>query len=88
MEIIDKIISKVGWDKALHYVCGFAIACFTAWMITDRTGVEAWRGAIVGFAIATVIGMAKELLDSRIDWWDFGATALGAATVVIASLII
>lgn len=61
MRIVNKIIERVGWDKALHFLAGFALTCCLALVCSDRLGMTAWQGAVCGFFAASLVGLAKEL---------------------------
>jgi len=88
MRMTDKIIGLVGWDKALHFVAGFAIACCAALVCACGCGMAAWRGAVIGFFLASAAGLAKELLDTEADWLDLLATALGALAALIVAAVL
>lgn len=87
MRIIDEIIERVGWDKLLHFVAGFAITCCVALAGVDKLGMTSWQGAVCGFFAASLVGLAKELLDESFDWKDLAATALGGLAVLIGAAV-
>lgn len=87
MRIVNKIIERVGWDKALHFLAGFALTCCLALVCSDRLGMAAWQGAVCGFFAASLVGLAKELLDESFDWRDLAATAIGGAAVLAGAAL-
>lgn len=83
-KIWDKIvalISKVPYDKLLHFIAGLVIAAF--FCIT--------LGMKVCIVPAIVAGFAKEFFDNwtsdEVDWWDFVATVAGGLVIQIFAFI-
>lgn len=85
-KIWDKIvalISKVPYDKLLHFIVGLIIAAFFAIV---------WP-SVAEWCIAPVIAaaFAKEFFDNwtgdKCDWWDFVATVAGGLVIFIFTLI-
>lgn len=76
------LVNKVPKDKLLHFVVGLLIAAFCA--LTLKWGLWCIIPAIV-------FGLLKELFDwwtTRVmEWWDFGATAIGGAVIFLFILI-
>lgn len=76
------LVNKVPKDKLLHFVVGLLIAAFCA--LTLKWGL--W--CIIP---SVVFGLLKELFDwwtTRVmEWWDFGATAIGGAVIFLFILI-
>ena len=83
-KIWDKIvalISKVPYDKLLHFIAGVLIAAF--FCIT--------LGMKVCIVPVVIIGYAKEFFDmwtsNEADWWDFAATVAGGLIIQIFVLL-
>lgn len=76
------LVNKVPKDKLLHFVMGLLIAAFCA--LTLKWGLWSIIPAIV-------FGILKELFDwwttKTVEWWDFGATAIGGAVIFLFILI-
>lgn len=75
MKIVNKILSKIGTDKALHFLVG---ALLTAWasMVND---VCMW----VTTVLVVIASLCKESLDDKFDIWDIIAGCVGAATSIV-----
>lgn len=71
-------------DKMLHFTLGYAIGATTTSILEQKLGKR--DAILVGFGVATAVGLAKELLyDGLLDRGhsdinDFGVTALGGIT--------
>lgn len=74
MKIVDKILSKIGTDKALHFLVGALLTSYGS-MIND---VCMW----VAVVLVVVCSIAKEVLDDKVEWMDIVAGCLGAATSI------
>lgn len=74
MKIIDKLISKIGTDKLLHFLVG---ALLTAWasMVND---VCMWVTAV----LVVIASLCKEGLDEKYDIKDIIAGCLGCGVSV------
>ena len=74
MDWLNKIIEKVGTDKALHFLVG---ALLTAWasMVND---VCMWVTAV----LVVIASIGKEGLDETYDIEDIIAGCTGAATSI------
>lgn len=75
MKIVNKILSKIGTDKALHFLVG---ALLTAWasMVND---VCMWVTAV----LVVIASIGKEGLDETYDIEDIIAGCTGAATSIV-----
>lgn len=75
MKIVDKLIGKIGTDKALHFLVG---ALLTAWasMVND---VCMWVTAV----LVVIASIGKEGLDETYDIEDIIAGCIGAATSIV-----
>ena len=83
-KIWDKIvalISKVPYDKLLHFIAGLVIAAF--FCIT--------LGMKVCIVPALAAGFIKEFFDKwtsdQVDWWDFVATVAGGLVIQIFAIL-
>jgi hypothetical protein len=74
MKIVDKIIGKIGVDKALHFLIG-ALATALASMISES---HMYATAIVVLCLS----IGKEGLDEKFDTWDIIAGCIGVATSI------
>lgn len=75
MKIVNKILSKIGTDKALHFLVG-ALATAYASMIND---VCMWVTAV----LVVIASIGKEGLDETYDIEDIIAGCTGAATSIV-----
>lgn len=85
-KIWDKIvalISKVPYDKLLHFIVGVLIAAFFA--IVWPSAAE-W----CFFPVLMIAGL-KEFFDywttDQVDWWDFVATVAGGLVIQIFTIL-
>lgn len=74
MKIVNKLLSKIGVDKLLHFLIG-ALATALASMISES---HMYATAIVVF----VLSIGKEALDDKFDIWDIIAGCIGAVTSI------
>lgn len=74
MKIVDKLISKIGTDKVLHFLVG---ALLTAWasMVNE---VCMWVIAV----LVVIASLCKEGLDEKYDIKDIIAGCLGCVVSV------
>ena len=87
MKIVDKLLSKIGTDKVLHFCTGSAISSFTALSILpaiQTCGSSIVVAPLFGTIVSTIIGMIKEKLDTVFDEKDLLATVLGSVPTYIA----
>lgn len=80
MDLQNRIISKIGIDRVLHFAFGGWLACFGS----------TWYYALL---IGLFIGLAKELSDkyikkSAFDYVDWLATFLGSVVTAICLIAI
>lgn len=69
-DISNKIISIFGGtDKLLHFLCGA--------LIVAQFEVFEWYMPLIGLAVATLLGLIKELLDKDFDFNDLIMTMIG-----------
>lgn len=80
MEIVNKIVNKVGADKLIHFFVGMSITAFLAWF--------GLYGVIGGFILTIILSIIKEYLDDIKDWKDMIAGVLGSGVIVILYLIL
>lgn len=83
MKLLDKFISKIGYDKVLHLFVGA--------LISGAFGYFGVNAAIAGWPVTLMIGAAKEMFDDKADKKDLIYTMIGAtigtATGVIVNLL-
>ncbi len=67
---------------AEHFIGGIIIGGVTSYLVYKKTNNK-WKSWAIGTGAATIIGLAKELIDPYIgrrrDVYDIGYTALGGA---------
>ena len=75
MKIVDKLLSKIGVDKLLHFLVG---ALLTAWasMVND---VCMW----VTTVLVVIASLCKEALDDKFDIWDIIAGCVGCVVSIV-----
>lgn len=75
MKIVDKLLSKIGVDKLLHFLVG---ALLTAWasMVND---VCMW----VTTVLVVIASLCKEALDDKFDIWDIIAGCVGCVMSIV-----
>lgn len=74
---------KTGSDKKLHVFCEFCIAAIIGALISFIHFPGAWIAAVIAFSVAFVIGIWKEIKDSKQKGnhfcvWDLAWDALGS----------
>ena len=85
------MINRMGTDKILHYLVCFIIA-HIAMDAASQTEVGNLLSKVIGFSVAMVIGVLKEVYDrfqpgNRFCLKDLLADALGAASGVMVDFI-
>lgn len=70
MKFTDKLVTKFGVDKMLHFLVG-------AW-ITANFSIYGWYGLILGFIITIILSLIKEIVDTIFDINDIVAATLGS----------
>lgn len=75
MKIVDKIISKIGVDKVLHFLVG-ALATSYGSMVDDAC---MW----VAVVLVVLCSIVKEVLDDKVEWMDIVAGCLGCLVSVL-----
>lgn len=79
----ERLVSKVRYDRLLHFIMGIAIAAAVVILFPCI--------AVAGVLFATVAGIGKELFDiwrgSAADWVDCAYTIAGGAIVELLWLI-
>ena len=77
---------QIAPDKQLHFIGGAFIAGATNAIVYDQTRNKT-KAFIWGVAVASAVGLGKELLDESryngFDGKDLGTTILGAFTISI-----
>lgn len=75
MKIVDKLIGKIGTDKALHFLVG-ALATAYASMVND---VCMWVTAV----LVIIASLCKEGLDEKYDIKDIIAGCVGCVVSIV-----
>lgn len=71
MEIVDKILKRVGTDKILHALVGALIVAWSGIFINIL-------GGIIGWVITLILSVIKEYLDIKFDLVDILYAMIGA----------
>lgn len=92
MELIDKIIIKVGNDKVLHFLGGgFICSLISFVVILQESGLSSLRkiaAVLIGTIVVFILSLMKELFfDAEADWKDVLVSVLGCLPVFIAVAI-
>jgi hypothetical protein len=74
MKIVDKIISKIGVDKVLHFLVGALVTSYGS-MVGDAC---MWVVAV----LVVILSIVKEVLDEKVEWMDIVAGCIGCATSI------
>jgi hypothetical protein len=92
MSFIKKIldwIALIPLDKLLHFDACMFIAFFVAKIFSLI--LPKWIGALIGFTVAMIFGVLKEIYDSKgygnVEWKDIKADLIGAVTGSLMALI-
>ena len=76
MKLTDKIVSRYGQDKVLHFLVG-------AWIVAQFDDYGLFWGFLALFAVSG-LGYAKEKwLDKTGDWEDLKATVIGGVIELV-----
>lgn len=75
MKIVNKLLSKIGVDKLLHFLIG-ALATALASMISES---HMYTTAIVVLCLS----IGKEGLDEKFDIWDIIAGCVGCVVSIV-----
>lgn len=82
-DAIVSLISKVPYDKLLHFIVGLIVAAFFV-IALKWAGWEA-------LLVAVAVGALKELFDwlttEKVEWWDAVATVIGGLVILIFWLL-
>lgn len=80
-DAIVSFISKVPYDKLLHFIAGVIISAFFCIALNEK----------YCFFPVIFFAFAKEFFDvwttKKWDWWDFGATLIGGAVPQVFVLL-
>lgn len=92
MELIDKIIGKVGNDKVLHFLGGGFICSLISFVVIlqehDLSSLRKIAAVLIGTIVVAMLSVMKELFfDAEADWKDVLASVLGCLPVFIAVAI-
>jgi hypothetical protein len=80
MDWLNKILKKIGTDKALHFLVG---ALITAW-----AGLLGEYYLLMSTVVVFAIAYTKEEFDNVFDVKDIIATMLGSVTSVVVYLVL
>lgn len=81
MRIIDKIVSKFGTDKVLHFLGG-------GWIVSLFSPIG-YYGLLIGFILMLVVSIIKEKwLDDFFEWKDILAASIGGCISVLFYVIL
>lgn len=75
MKIVDKIIGKIGTDKALHFLVGALVTSYASMV----NSVCMWTAVV----LVVVCSIVKEVLDEKVEWMDIVAGCLGCGVSVV-----
>lgn len=79
-------------DKVAHFVACWLIVCVAVIVLDGALGVDVGWARALGFALAVIVGVVKELWDKshggKFDLGDLLADALGAVAGVLMSLLL
>lgn len=82
-DAIVSFISKVPYDKLLHFVAGLIVAAFFAIALK-------WPGW-AALLMSVAFGALKELFDwlttKKVEWWDGIATSIGGVVILVFWLL-
>lgn len=85
-------MDKIGLDKVLHCVLSFVISAILSLVIYAVWMKHPVLSGFIGFIITMLVGLGKEIYDSRrrygFDCWDLLADAIGAVVVVPMMLLV
>lgn len=88
MKSFNKLITKIGVDKLLHFsVGGFIVALYTIVTALQESVITSsiLLNPFAGLVLVALLSTYKELvLDETPDWKDIVASVLGAVPVFIA----
>lgn len=90
MQLIDKIINKVGNDKVLHFLAGSVICSLVSFVVILQEVSIGFHEALFVFAGMIAAGFAaviKEMADESFEVKDIVATLLGTVPTFIAVLL-
>lgn len=88
-KIMKKIISKIKFDKLLHFICGLLISQIFFGAICFALPV--WASLAISIGIVAVVGALKEWWDVKNgepSWGDFAADMIGAVVGNAISLLV
>lgn len=88
MKITDKIIDALDWDKTLYFAVGFSVCAVLCYGAEVNVGCAAWQQALAGTLVGALLGVGKELLDTKFDWADIAATVAGSLCMGLVAVIL
>jgi uncharacterized membrane protein YccC len=75
MKIVNKLLSKIGVDKLLHFLIG---ALATA--LASMTGESHMYATAI---VVLCLSIGKEVLDEKFDIWDIIAGCVGCVVSIV-----
>lgn len=75
MKIVNKLLSKIGTDKALHFLVGALVTAYAS-MVND---VYMWVTAL----LVVIASLCKEGLDDKYDTKDIIAGCIGCVVSIV-----
>lgn len=92
MKVLDDLITKVGNDKVLHFICGWLISLVISVVIIleqlPLTNGDILSYGIIGPAVCIFIEVMKEsIFDDKFDKKDIIATVIGIACAYLTILV-
>lgn len=79
MKLTNKLISKVGADKALHFLVGA--------LIVAQFEIFTWYWLLIALAIVAALSVIKEKMDDKPDWKDAIAAMCGAFAEILSFVV-
>lgn len=88
---MEELIKKIGLDKLAHLGWGGWIAAMITLvlLLQDMPGVS-WHTllwTVAGVVVATVMGLVKEIADSKLDLRDLAWTVGGSISIFIVAFV-
>lgn len=82
-DAIVSLISKVPYDKLLHFIVGLIVAAF--FVIALKWA--GWEALLVAVAVAALKELFDWLTTEKVEWWDGISTVIGGLVILIFWLL-
>lgn len=79
MKLTNKLMSKVGADKVLHFLAGA--------LVVAQFEIFAWRWLLIALAIVAALSVIKEKMYDKPDWMDVVAAMCGAFAEILSFVV-